>query len=124
MIVAKIIALIVTGSVDIGKIIESISLFLQIALGCCSFPLRIKCGEDRIIPSENPVDRSDRSIRLNILFVIIGAPALITTKLLVGPTPELLKTFEAFSIIHNILFRKLYNYSSQTCITENVSLFI
>ncbi len=56
---------------------------------------------------KNPVNRIDHTVRLNIKFVIVCTTALITAKFFIGPTPQLLITFETFTIFHNLKFGRL-----------------
>jgi len=104
LVIAKIIDPAVAGWISTGKIIEPIPFFLQICFGSCGFSLQIKRGKDKIVLFKNPVYRSDHVVRFNILLVIVGAPALVITKLLVCPAPKRFLAFKAFSIIHNSLF--------------------
>ena len=103
LIVAIIVDLAGTAGTGKCEVVETISFFLQISLVCRGYPLCLERRKYRMVFFQNPVNCSDHSIRLEIVLVIVCAPALVGTKFLVSPASELLITLKTFSFIHNCL---------------------
>lgn len=103
LIVAKIVGLAIFAGARISEIVETISFFPQIALFRRGYSFCLECRKYRMVFFQYTVDCSDHRIRLEIMLVIVGTPALISTKFLVSPARELIITLKTSSFIHNCL---------------------
>lgn len=79
----------------------------KLGLGDKGFPRIPEVCEDQMVFVKDPVDTSDVVVGFRQAFVVKAAAAVDATEFLVGPAPEGIATFEAFTFVRHkeIIYR-------------------
>jgi hypothetical protein len=109
LVIAEIIRPALPGCVQVGEVTEIELMADQVAFQYGGFTCCVHAGKAGLVFFQDPVYPPDCIVCVTQLFVVIGIPALIAAKFLIGAPMKGITTFKACSFRHKSgLFTVLY----------------
>jgi hypothetical protein len=106
LVVTKIANPSVTDLVNVGKMKKIESLILHYFFVGSGLAFLIQFFENGMILLQNAVDFSYIFVMAAQFFIVIGIPASVAAKFLVGPSPQWFSAFQTISFVHFLVLNK------------------